>query len=46
KARLALILGEDEIARGYVSIKDLRTEIDQVSIPITKINEFLQDYLA
>ncbi len=45
-ARLALILGEDEIAREYVSIKDLRTEIEQVSIPMSKINEFLQDYLA
>ncbi|HHL3491586.1 TPA: histidine--tRNA ligase [Legionella pneumophila] len=45
-ARLALILGEDEIAGEYVSIKDLRTEVEQASIPITKINQFLQDYLA
>ncbi|KGP62307.1 histidinol dehydrogenase [Legionella norrlandica] len=45
-ARLALILGEDEIAKECVSIKDLRDEKEQMSISMTKVNQFLQDYLS
>lgn len=45
-ARLALILGDDEIAKECVSIKDLRDEVEQLSIPLINVNQFLQDYLA
>lgn len=45
-ARLALILGDDEIANECVSIKDLRDEVEQLSIPLINVNQFLQDYLA
>lgn len=45
-ARLALILGEDEIAKQQVSIKDLRVEKEQITIDQSAINQFLNDYLA
>lgn len=45
-ARLALILGEDEINNQQVSIKDLRKESEQISMDIKQLNQFLQDFLA
>lgn len=46
KARLALILGEEEMANQQVSIKDLRKEVEQVTIEQSDILRFLQDYLG
>ncbi len=45
-ARLALILGEDEIANQRVSIKDLRKEAEQVTVEQSNINQILHDYLG
>ncbi|MCL9685021.1 histidine--tRNA ligase [Legionella sp. EUR-108] len=45
-ARLALILGEDEIANQRVSIKDLRKEAEQITVEQSNINQFLHDYLG
>ncbi len=45
-ARLALILGDDEIANGNVSIKDLRLESEQVSIKQTGLIQMLNDYFG
>jgi histidyl-tRNA synthetase len=44
-ARLALILGEEELANQKISIKDLREETDQVTVDQNKINQFLAGYL-
>ncbi|MBL7478802.1 histidine--tRNA ligase [Legionella bononiensis] len=45
-ARLALILGDDEIANMKVSIKDLRVETEQITIDQNAIIEFLNNYLG
>lgn len=45
-ARLALILGDDELANQQVSIKDLRNDIEQITIEQSTMNQFLKDYLA
>ncbi len=45
-ARLALILGEDELLNHQVSIKDLRKDVEQTTVEQSDINQFLQDYLA
>lgn len=45
-ARLALILGDDEIEKKQVSIKDLRSESEQKTVDQSYINQFLKDYLA
>jgi histidyl-tRNA synthetase len=44
-ARLALVLGEDELANHKVSIKDLRTGMEQITVDQTAVNQFLNDYL-
>lgn len=44
-ARFALILGDDEIASQRVSIKDLRKDMEQITVERANINQFLQDYL-
>jgi histidyl-tRNA synthetase len=44
-ARLALILGEEELAHQKISIKDLRKETEQVTVDQNNINQFLADYL-
>jgi histidyl-tRNA synthetase len=36
-ARLALILGPDEVAAGQVGVKDLQKSADQVSVPVEEI---------
>jgi len=45
-ARLALILGEDEVSSKKVSIKDLRSDIEQRAVEQSEINQILVDYLA
>lgn len=45
-ARLALILGEEEIANQSISIKDLRQEAEQITVEQKNINQFLHDYLG
>jgi histidyl-tRNA synthetase len=45
-ARLALILGEDEIANHRISVKDLRKETEQITVEQSNINQFLHDYLG
>lgn len=44
-ARLALILGDDEVANQQISIKDLRTASEQVTIEQQSINQFINNYL-
>lgn len=44
-ARFALILGDDECVNQQVSIKDLRSDVEQVTMAQSNINDFLQDYL-
>ncbi len=44
-ARFALILGDDEIAKQCVSIKDLRKDMEQITVEQKNINQFLRDYL-
>ncbi|MBA2648484.1 MAG: histidine--tRNA ligase [Legionella sp.] len=43
-ARLALILGEEEIEKQQISIKDLRKEAQQITLEQSKLNQFLHDY--
>jgi histidyl-tRNA synthetase len=40
-ARFALILGDDEAARGVVAVKDLRRDVAQEECAIERINERL-----
>ncbi len=40
-ARVALVLGEDEIARGEVGVKHLRDEGQQVDVKLSALNEYL-----
>ncbi len=43
-ARLALILGEEEFAAGSISIKDLRADNEQVTLPQDQLIEYLRTY--
>lgn len=43
-ARLALILGEEEFAAESISIKDLRADNEQVTLPQNQLIEYLQTY--
>lgn len=43
-ARLALVLGEDELANQQISIKDLRNEAEQITVDQNMINQVLEDY--
>ena len=43
-ADLALIIGEDELKNDHVSIKSLRRQEDQVTIPRQQLSKYLQDY--
>lgn len=45
-ARLALILGDDEIANESISIKDLRLKSEQVTVKQSNMIQFLNDYLG
>ena len=43
-ARLALILGEDEFTAESISIKDLRADNEQVTLPQSQLIEYLRTY--
>ncbi len=43
-SRLALILGEHELAADTIAIKYLREDMDQVSIARRELNEFISQY--
>lgn len=43
-ARLALIIGDDELANDSVSIKDLRNEAGQINIGLKTINQYLKEF--
>ncbi len=45
-ARLALVLGEDEVANGTLGIKFLREETEQQVLEQAQAEAFLADYLA
>ena len=45
-ARLALILGEEEVQNQNVSIKDLRNEAEQITVDQKNLNQLLSDYLV
>jgi histidyl-tRNA synthetase len=45
-ARYALILGQDELARGEVAVKPLATDESQTSVPLAEIQTWLQERLA
>lgn len=45
-ARLALILGDDELNTHQISVKDLRKDSEQTTIDQAGINQYLTDYLA
>ena len=44
-AKLALILGEDEVANEVVSVKDLRQGEEQQSVDWNELGAFLQSHL-
>ena len=44
-ARLALILGADEMRDQTISIKDLRHTAEQVTIPQQELNQYIKTYL-
>ncbi|STY29239.1 histidyl-tRNA synthetase [Legionella wadsworthii] len=44
-ARFALILGEDEMAHDQISIKDLRSEMEQITVNQDQINQTLKNFL-
>lgn len=45
-ARIALILGEDEVNQLQISIKDLRQSGDQKTISQQELNQYLETYLS
>lgn len=44
-ARLALVIGEEELANQKISIKDLRNGADQITVDQSAINQFIHEYL-
>lgn len=44
-ARLALILGVDEVLQQTISIKDLRQSAEQITIPQHELNHYINTYL-
>ncbi len=45
-ARLAIIIGDDELTNNSVSIKDLRSDVEQITIPNTNVIQYLKDYIV
>ncbi|MET0094070.1 MAG: His/Gly/Thr/Pro-type tRNA ligase C-terminal domain-containing protein, partial [Sedimenticola sp.] len=41
-ARVALVLGEDELNRGVIGIKHLREKAEQQQLPIEQLADFFQ----
>jgi histidyl-tRNA synthetase len=44
-ARIALVLGEDELAQGVIGIKFLREDIEQKQIALDSLADYLKDIL-
>jgi histidyl-tRNA synthetase len=42
-ARYALVLGDDELARGEITVKNLRSEAEQQRIPQERLEEFFTE---
>ena len=42
-ARFAVIIGEDEVNAGVVSLKSLRTQAEQVTVPIAQVAALVQN---
>jgi histidyl-tRNA synthetase len=45
RALLAVIVGDDEAASGQVSIKPLREERDQATVPVEMAPQWISDFL-
>lgn len=45
EARLALILGDEEVTRQHISVKDLRVESEQQTIAQSQLTTYLKSYL-
>jgi len=45
-AQLALVLGEDELARGVIGIKSLRQKMEQREIPLDQAADYLRRFKA
>ncbi|MDX1505118.1 MAG: histidine--tRNA ligase [Spongiibacter sp.] len=45
-ASLAIILGEDELANGEVSVKDLRGQSEQQRVAIAELSQFISQFRA
>jgi histidyl-tRNA synthetase len=45
-ARLALILGQDEVKQGTLGVKDLRQVSDQVTIQQSELNRYISSYFS
>jgi histidyl-tRNA synthetase len=45
RARLAIIIGEEELQQQKLGIKDLRNVSEQMSVPQDNVNEFVKAYL-
>ncbi|MDP3562374.1 MAG: histidine--tRNA ligase [Legionellaceae bacterium] len=45
-ARLALILGEDELTQQIIGVKDLRQTVEQKNINQSDLNEYLKSFFA
>jgi histidyl-tRNA synthetase len=44
-AALALVIGEDEIKQGEITIKPLRTQADQEQVPFARLEQWFRDWL-
>ena len=42
-ARFAVIIGDDEVNAGVVSLKSLRTQAEQISVPISQVATLVQN---
>ncbi len=42
-ARFAIIIGEDEVKAGVVSLKSLRTQAEQITLPIAQVAEVVRN---
>ena len=45
-ARLALILGDEEVSQQKISIKDLRQAQEQIILPQDELSQYLATYLG
>jgi len=45
-ARLALVIGEDEVSNSTIAIKPLRSERQQATVPIAELEKHFADFLG